>query len=83
MNHNKCRSIGSLWAIGHGLLSAVVPQLSVKLTKKMLGKNFENAEKLEARPKHVRQIRALGIGLAAAGAANLAMDRLACGTDDD
>ena len=77
MNCDKFRNAGALWAIGQGLASALVPQLSVKFVRKMIGKNFENAEDLEAKPAYVRQIRALGIGLAAAGVATLAMDRVA------
>jgi hypothetical protein len=77
MNCDKCRSIGALWAIGQGLTSALAPQLSVVFIRKMIGKNFENAGELEAKPEYVRQIRALGIGLAAAGIATLAMERVA------
>ena len=63
--------------------SALVPQLSVAFVKRMIGKNFENAGDLEAKPAYVRQIRALGVGLAAAGVATLAMDRVADRTDDE
>jgi hypothetical protein len=48
----------------------------------MIGKNFENTEELQAKPAYVRKIRALGIGLAAAGVANLAMDRVADQADN-
>jgi hypothetical protein len=83
MNCEKFRNAGALWAIGQGLVSALVPQLSVAFVKKMIGKNFENAGDLEAKPAYVRQIRALGVGLAAAGVATLAMDRAADRTDDE
>lgn len=83
MNCDKFRNAGALWAIGQGLVSVLVPQLSVKFVTKMIGKNFENTEELEAKPAYVRKIRALGIGLAAAGVANLAMDRVADQTDDE
>ncbi|MEF8778402.1 MAG: hypothetical protein V5A36_05770 [Natronomonas sp.] len=76
MDRKDCRKFGAFWAIGQGLLSALLPQLSVKVVKKMIGKNFENAEELEAKPGYTRQIRALGIGLAAAGIATLVMDRI-------
>jgi len=52
------------------------------VVKKMIGKNFENAEELEAKPAYVRQLRALGIGLAAAGIAGLAMERVSDDNDD-
>jgi hypothetical protein len=75
MNCKDCRTFGSLWAIGQGLLCALLPQVSVAVTKKLLGKCFENAEDLEAKPKYRRQIRAAGVGLAAAGIAGLALER--------
>jgi hypothetical protein len=43
--------------------------------KRMLGKNFENAGELRAKPAYLRQLRALGVGLAAAGVASLALER--------
>jgi hypothetical protein len=82
MNRKDCRKFGAFWAIGQGLLSALLPQLSVKVAKKLIGKNFENAEALEAKPEYVRQIRALGIGLAAAGIAGLVLDRVGGDTDE-
>lgn len=75
MNSQKCRKLGAMWVIGQGLLTALVPQLSVKMLKRMIGKNFENAAELEAKPAYIRQLRAIGVGLAAAGIASLAMDR--------
>jgi hypothetical protein len=75
--------IGSAWAIGQGLLSALAPQLSVALTKKMLGMNFENTEELEAKPAYRRQIRAMGIGLAAAGATGLVLETMSEEDDVD
>lgn len=68
------RKLGSLLAIGQGLITAAAPGLSVALTRKLLGMNFENAGELEARPAYLRQTRALGIGVAAAGIAGYAME---------
>jgi len=68
------RKFGSLLVIGQGLLTAVAPGLSVSLTRKMIGKNFENADQIEAKPAYLRQIRAIGIGAAAAGIAGYAME---------
>jgi hypothetical protein len=83
MNGPKCRKVSALWAITQGILTAVVPQLSVKMVKRMIGQNFENAGELEAKPGYLRQLRALGIGLAAAGIAGLAMETVAADSDDD
>jgi len=77
MNSKKCRKMGALWAIGQGLLTAVVPQLSEKLLKRMLAENFENAADLETKPAYRRQLRAVGIGLTAAGIATLVMEKVA------
>lgn len=79
MNRKKCRAFGAIWAISQGLLSALLPQLSIKMIKKMIGKNFENADALEAKPEYKKQLRAIGIGMAAAGVASLVMHRV----DDD
>ena len=77
MNGSKCRKMGALWAIAQGLLTAFLPQLSVKTLKRMIGRNFDNAEDLEATPAYLRQLRAIGIGLAASGIASLAMEQVA------
>ncbi|WP_299237209.1 hypothetical protein [Natronomonas sp.] len=82
MNGQRCRTIGSAWAIGQGLLSALAPGVSVAVIKRLLGTNFENADDLEAKPAYVRQLRALGIGLAAAGIAGLAMERVSGNPED-
>jgi len=68
------RKLGALLAVGQGLVTAVAPGLSVLLTRKLLGKHFENADALEAKPAYLRQLRALGIGVAAAGIAGYAME---------
>ena len=81
MNNKNCSRLGALWAISQGLLTAVVPQLSVKLFKRMMAVNFDGVEKLEAKPAYLRQLRAMGIGLAAAGIASLVMERVAA--DDE
>jgi len=83
MKATDCQKIGSVWAIGQGLLTALVPQLSVALTKKMLGMNFENADALAAKPAYRRQIRAMGVGLAAAGVTGLVLERMSDEDDVD
>ena len=82
MNSTKCRKAGALWAIGQGLLTAIVPQLSEKVFKRMLAEKFENAGDLETKPAYRRQLRAVGIGLAAAGIATLVMERSAADADE-
>jgi len=77
MDSRKCRRLGALWMIGQGLVTALAPQLSVWMIKKTIAKNFENAEKLSVKPAYLRQLRAFGIGMAAAGIAGLTMERVA------
>ena len=81
MNESDCRKFGSLWAIGQGVLTALAPRLTTRFTKKMLARSFENAEELEPKPAYLRQLRALGIGLAAAGIAGYVME--AVSRDDE
>ncbi|QZA88367.1 hypothetical protein K0C01_11350 [Salinarchaeum sp. IM2453] len=84
MDQSSLRKVGALWAITHGIVTAIAPRkTSVKMTKNMLRKNFENADDLEAKSGYVRQLRALGIGLAAAGIAGLTMEKVAESKDED
>jgi len=75
--------MGALWAIGQGLLTAFVPQLSEKLLKRMLAGKFDNTADLETKPAYRRQLRAVGIGLTAAGIATLVMEDVAADSGDD
>ena len=83
MDTDRCRKVGSLMAIGQGIVTALAPGLSAKLTKKLVGKNFENADALAANPGYIRQTRAFGIGLAAAGIAGYTMEVVADETASD
>ncbi|ERH06303.1 MAG: hypothetical protein J07HN4v3_01916 [Halonotius sp. J07HN4] len=83
MDTDRCRKAGSLIAIGQGIVTALAPGLSAKLTKKLVGKNFENADALAAKPGYIRQTRAAGIGLAAAGVAGYVMEVVADETASD
>lgn len=71
---SSCRKLGSIAAIGYGVVTAIAPSVGAALVKRMVGKNFENAGELEARPEYRRQIRALGVGTAAAGIAGLVLE---------
>jgi hypothetical protein len=77
------RKVGSLLVIGQGVLTALAPGISERLTRKMLSKNFENADQLEAKPAYRRQVRAIGIGAAAAGIAGYAMEVVSETAADD
>jgi uncharacterized protein YjeT (DUF2065 family) len=83
MNDSQCRKLGAVSALIQGVLTALLPQLSVRLIKRMIGMNFENADGLEVKPGYVRQLRAFGIGLAVAGAAGLVLERAAKADDDE
>ena len=71
MNCEKARLFGSALVLLQGVVTALFPRASVRLTKKMIGKNFDNADELEATPAYVRQLRAIGVGMVAAGGTGL------------
>ncbi len=66
----------ALLAVVQGVVTAVLPRVTIRLVKLVLSRNFENTDELEPRPMYVRQTRAAGIGLAAAGVAAYAMERV-------
>ncbi|MGM0447995.1 MAG: hypothetical protein ACQERM_07065 [Methanobacteriota archaeon] len=70
----KGRLFGSALILIQGVVTALFPQASVRLTKKMIGKNFDNASELEAKPAYVRQLRAIGVGMIAAGGTGLLLE---------
>ena len=82
-DRSNCRTLGSVWAVFQGLFALVAPRWNVALMRKPLEMNYENADELEPRPAYLRQIRALGIGLAAAGVAGLAMESAADRTAEE
>jgi hypothetical protein len=67
----KSRTLGAAFVLLQGLVTALFPQLSVKFIKDLVGKNFNNAAELEAKPAYLRQLRALGVGVVAAAGVNL------------
>lgn len=70
----KGRLFGSALILIQGVVTALFPQASIRLTKKMIGKNFDNASGLEAKPAYVRQLRAIGVGMIAAGGTGLLLE---------
>jgi uncharacterized protein YjeT (DUF2065 family) len=76
MNKEKSRKFTAVFVLVQGLLTALAPQLSVKFLKRTIGKNFDNAGDLEAKPAYLRQLRALGVGMVAAGGTTLLLDEL-------
>lgn len=71
MGCQKSRTFGAAFVLLQGLVTALVPQISIKIIKTMIGKNFDNASKLEAKPRYLRQLRALGVGMVAAAGTDL------------
>ncbi len=67
----------SVFVAVQGLITAVLPQLCIFLGKKLLGMNFENASQLEAKPSYLRQVRALGVGMLAAGLTGYLLEKRA------
>jgi hypothetical protein len=77
------RKLGAILAIVQGLITAVAPQLSTRITRQVIRGNFDNADDLVAKPGYVRRLRALGIGLAAAGIASFTMELVSENNDDN
>lgn len=77
----KNSSVGAAFVLLQGLVTAVFPQMSIKFIKRMIGKNFENASDLEAKPKYLRQLRAIGVGMVAAAGTDLLLQSV--GNTDD
>lgn len=71
---NRGRIAGTALLLLQGLVTAVRPQLSVRVTREMLGKSFENASELEPRPRYLRGLRAVGVGLVAAAGTGLLLE---------
>jgi len=82
MSRERLRTFTAAFFLVQGLLTALAPQLSVKFVKRMIGKNFDNAGDLEAKPAYLRQLRALGVGMVAAGGTTLLLDELLGSTGD-
>jgi hypothetical protein len=77
MDSQKGRTFGATFVLLQGLVTALAPQASLSVIKNMIGKNFENASDLEAKPAYVRQLRGLGVGLVAAAGTNLLLQSVA------
>jgi hypothetical protein len=71
IDKQQSRTFGAAFVLLQGLVTAVFPQASVAVVKKMIGKNFENASDLEAKPAYRRQLRAVGVGMVAAAGTDL------------
>ncbi len=77
MNSQKSRTVGAAFVLLQGLVTALAPRVSLGVIKNMIGKNFENASELQAKPTYVRQLRALGVGLVAAAGTDLLLQSAA------
>ena len=73
----RMRKTTSLLAVGAGLFAALLPRLNVRLFLRGLANQFDNTDALEPTDAYLRQVRATGIGMAAAGIAGYAMETVA------
>ena len=71
MNDQKRRTFGAVVVLVQGLATALFPQLSTRFVQRAIGKNFDNAAELEAKPAYIRQLRAVGVGMVAAAGTSL------------
>ncbi|AUX09421.1 hypothetical protein AArcSl_1794 [Halalkaliarchaeum desulfuricum] len=74
IDRSSCRKLGSVWAIGQGIVAAIAPGQSAKLVRRAIGESFDNAAELEPKPGYLRQLRALGTGLFVAGVVGLLLE---------
>lgn len=81
MRSQKSDKVGAAFVLLQGLVTALLPQITVKLIKRMIGKNFENASELEVKPAYLRQLRALGVGMVAAAGTHLLLQSRADGDE--
>lgn len=74
MDSQKCRSFGAALVLIQGAVTALFPQASVGLTERMIARNFDNASELKATSAYLRQLRAVGVGMIAAGGISLLLE---------
>jgi hypothetical protein len=82
IDSQKSGTLGAAFVLLQGLVTALFPQISIKFIKQMVGKNFDNASELEAKPAYRRRLRALGVGIVAAAGTSLLLQGLE-ETDDE
>ena len=78
----KSRKLGTAMVMLQGVVTALLPQLSVRFIKNAIGKNFDNASELEAKPAYFRQLRAIGVGMVAAAGTDLLLQSAADSGDE-
>jgi hypothetical protein len=71
MKDQRRRTFGAAFVLVQGLATALFPQLSTRFVQRAIGKNFDNAAELEAKPAYLRQLRAVGVGMVAAAGVSL------------
>ena len=77
MDSQKNRKLSAAVVLVQGVVTALFPQISVKLIKRMIGKNFDNASQLTVKPAYRRQLRAVGVGMVAAAGTDLLLQSAA------
>ncbi|MDT3437892.1 hypothetical protein [Haloarcula sp. 1CSR25-25] len=82
IDDQRSRTVGAAIVLVQGVVTALFPQISVKFIKSMIGKNFDNASELKAKPAYRRQLRAVGVGMIAAAGTDLLLQS-AGETDDE
>lgn len=78
----KNGKFGAAFVLLQGLVTALFPKTSVGFVTNSIEKYFENAEDLKPRSSYLRQLRALGVGMVAAGGTSLLLQSLD-ETDDE
>jgi hypothetical protein len=76
IDSQKSRTVGAAFVLLQGLVTALFPQTSSRFVRRTIGKNFENASGLTAKPAYLRQLRATGVGMVAAAGTDLLLGSL-------
>jgi len=76
MASQKSRTFGAVLVLLQGVVTALFPQISIRLITRAIGKNFDNASELEAKPAYLRQLRAVGVGMIAAAGTDLLLQSI-------
>lgn len=81
-DNKKGRKLSAVAVLFQGFVTALLPRISIKFIKSMVGKNFHNASQLEAKPAYRRQLRAVGVGMIAAAGTDLLLQSAEAADDD-
>lgn len=72
--YERLHRVGYALAVVHGVVAALAPDPNTAATARLLGLGYEGTDGLTARSWYRQQVRATGVGVVAAGLAELALE---------